>query len=321
MAEEKKQDLQKVNPLKQFEQQVALAKNVKDILKIDVVKNRYVANYSAISGRQDGLQAYEQESFAFIELVNNKPEIMECDPFSIVAGFLRGSSYALSFAGNHLSVYPRNVKQRDGSYKKVLIVEPQAHGKRRLLEKMPAIKEIMEGVLVFKDEEFIYDRKQKKVLSHKSKWPEPEPSETTVVGAYCTVKFQDGTEREVVVTQTELKKARAASKMNEGGDLWIKYYGEACKKTTYNRAFKVYWDKPQTDKLFSYTVPDDSDGGETVDAASEDVSAADPTMIDQAQPAAEQKDDFKSNVNESTGEVYEEAKVVEKSKKKTEPFI
>lgn len=320
--EEKKNELQKINPIKQFEQALTTAKNVKDILKIDVVKNRYVANYKGISGREDGLQVFESESFAFIDMANAKPEILECDPYSIVSGFLRASTYGLSFQGNHLSVYPRNVKQRDGKFKKMLVVEPQAHGKRRMLEKMPSIKEVVEGVLIYKGEEFVYDRKQKKVISHKSTWPEPEPSETTVVGAYCTIKFSDATEREVVVTANELKKARAASKMADGGDLWIKYYGEACKKTAYNRAFKVYWDKPQTDAVFTYTAsPED----EAIDTQAEDVTdQIDATVIEQhATPAAEDQEapksdlPFQANVNESTGEIYPTEEVSQKEAKST----
>jgi recombinational DNA repair protein RecT len=318
MAEEKK-EVAKVNPIRQFEQQVALAKSVKDVLKIDIVKNRYVANHTAITGHADGLQVYEQESFAFIDLANNKPEIMECDPFSIVAGFLRASNYALSFSGNDLSVYPRSVKQKDGSYKKVLIVEPQAHGKKRLIGRMPEVKTVDEGVLVFKNDVFKYDPKRKKVTVHEQSWPVPKAEEATVIAAYCTIHFKDGHEEDVIVSIDEIKAARAKSKMEGGGELWKSHFGEACKKTTYNRAFKVHWKKPQTDVLFKYDQPS---GEDTVDAQSEDVSdAVDPTVVDQAQPAVDQKDDFKSNVNESTGEVYEEAKVVQKEKKKPEAFI
>lgn len=320
MAEEKKesQDVAKINPLKQFEVAIKDAKNVKDILKIDSVKNRAVANYTDITGRDDGLKYYEQEAFAFIELANTKPEIIECDPISIIAGFLRASTFGLSFQGNHLAVYPRSVKQRDGSFKKMLVVDPMAHGKRRLLEKMPAIKEVIEGVLIYKGEEFIYDRKQKKVISHKSVWPEPEPSETNVVGAYCTIVFADKTEREVVVTASELKKARAASKMTEGGDLWTKYYGEACKKTAYNRAFKIYWDKPKSDAMFEYKVPDESDGADTQDTIGEDVTdQVDQTVIEtQHLPSEEMKDEkFQGNVNEETGQVYDEPKVTSQKTK------
>lgn len=316
MAEENKtQDVAKINPLKQFEMAISGAKQIKDLLKIDAVKNRHVANYQGMSGRNDGLNFFEQEANAFIFLTTLKPEILECDRMSIIQGFLHGADFALSFQGNDLSVYPRNVKQLDGSFKKMLVVEPQAHGKRRLLQKMPRIKEVMTGVLIYKDEVFEYDRKQKKVLKHVSKWPEPEANETTVEGAYCTIVFSDKTEREVVVNRHELKKARNASKMTDGGELWKTHYGEAAKKTAYNRAFKEYWEKPKTEALFQYSVPDDSDGSDTVDTQAEDVTdVVDQTVIAPGQQPQEtvNESEFHGNVNEQTGQVYEPQVVEEK---------
>lgn len=317
MADEKQtQDVAKINPLKQFEMAIKEAKSVKDILKIDSVKNRYVANYQAISGRTDGLQNYEAEAFAFMELATSKPDIMECDPVSIIAGFLRGSTFGLSFQGNHLSVYPRGVKQKDGSFKKMLVVEPQAHGKRRMLEKMPSIKEVKTGTLIYKGEKFVYDRKKKQVISHESIWPEPEASEATVMGAYCTIVFSDGKEEEIVVNQHELKKARTASKMADGGDLWIKYYGEAAKKTAYNRAFKEKWDKPKSDALFAYTVPDESDDSDTQDTTAEDVTdQVDQTVLSQGNSSSvQQEEKFNPSVNEQTGEEYQQANIVDDKK-------
>lgn len=311
MAEENK--VQKINPLKQFEDQVAVAKGVKDILKIDIVKNRYVANFAAISGRDDGLQVFEQEAFAFIDLVNTKPEIMECDPFSIVAGVIRASTYGLSFSGNDLSVYPRGVKQKDGSFKKVLVVEPQAHGKKRLLPRVAGIKKVDEGVVVYKDDVFAYSPKSKQVTKHEQKWPVPAASEDTVIAAYCTIHFDDGHTEDVIVNNHRLKAARAASKMNGGGDLWNKYYEEACKKTTYNAAFKVHWKKPDTAVLFKqWEAPEEQD---TQDIPTEEV---DPTVIS---PSVE-TETFNPAVNEQTGEVYtptEEATTKKQPKPKKEP--
>lgn len=316
MADENK--IQKINPLKQFEQQVAVAKNVKDILKIDIVKNRYIANFTALTGRSDGLQVFEQEAFAFIDLVNTKPEIMECDPFSIVAGLIRASTYGLSFSGNDLSVYPRGVKQKDGSFKKALVVEPQAHGKKRLLARVAGIKKIDEGVVVYKDDTFAYSPKLKQVTKHEQKWPVPVASEDTVIAAYCTVHFEDGHTEDVIVNNHRLKAARAASKMTNGGDLWIKYYEEACKKTTYNAAFKVHWKKPETAVLFQqWEAPDDQP--ETQDITSEEV---DPTVIS---PSVE-TETFNPAVNEQTGEVYPTEEVKQKKqpkpkKEEEEPFV
>lgn len=259
MSDEKKV----MNPLRKLEQEVSVAKNVKDILKISLLSDRYIANYQAVSGRKDGRERFEREAFAFIDLVNSKPEIMECDPFSIMAGFIKASTTGCSFTDGKLSVYPRGVKQKDGSFKKMLVVSPDAHGKREMLERMPTIKEIVEGVVVYNKDKFVYDAKNKKVITHEQEFPSPAPSEETVKGAYCTVMFTDGTSKEVVLTLHELKAARSKSpnvsyiekdgqnvKVRDGGELWNKFYGEACKKSTYNRAFKIYHKLPETAMTF-----------------------------------------------------------------------
>ncbi len=307
----------KKNPLKVFEEQIALAKGVKDILKTTLVKDRYVANFQGISGRADGAQVFEQESFAFIDLANNKPEIMACDAFSIVAGFLKASTYPLSFSGNDLAVYPRNIKQKDGSFKSVLIVEPMAHGKRRLIENMKGVKEVPEAIIVFHNDAFEADVLNEKVILHKQTWPRPEATEATVVGVYVRIKHDDGTFRDIIMDQHEIKKARLKSKMANGGELWTTHYGEAVKKTVYNRAFKVVYKKPKSDAMFQqFEGPEE-----------ESDLPFEPANVVEEQKQGEQQSDFNPNVNESTGEVYEKTEEVktspkkDKAKKSEEPFI
>lgn len=311
------EQIQKRNPLKVFEEQVALAKGVKDIIKMDLVKERYVATFEGISGRKDGLQVFEQEAFAFIDLANNRPDIMNCDPFSIVAGFIKAATFGLSVAGNDLSIYPRGVKQKDGSYKNVLVVEPQAHGKKRLISRMDNVDRVDEGVLVFSKDTFDFDARNHKVLSHKQTWPRPEASPETVIGCYCTIHYKNGTSRDIVIDANEIKKARSASKMTDGGDLWIKFYGEACKKTVYNRAFKVLYKKPSSDALFSQFEGPESDA--VIEMQAEEVRDEQPTQHTQdQQPPA--------NVDTDTGEVTEAEEVKEEprketKRKKSEPFV
>lgn len=283
-------DIAKVNPVKALENQIAQAKSVKDVLKVDFAKDRFITNWNALSGRQDGLQKYEQEVLNFIELANSKPDIMNCDKFSIVAGFMRAAGWNLSFQGNDLSVYPRGGK---------LVVEPQAHGKRRLLEKMSTIKEVAAGTIVFKGENFVYDIRRKVVVKHEIKWPAPEANPSTVDGAYCTITYTDGSQRDILVNASEIAKARAASKMQDGGQLWIQYYGEACKKTAYNRAFKELWRKPETTVFYEqWESKDEDQQPETVDQNVEVMDIPDSTSVGETKPisATEQ-------VNTDTGEV------------------
>ena len=256
------------NPIKALERQIQSAKTVKDVLKVPFAKDRYIANFQAMSGRTDGLQQFESEAFNFMELANAKPEIMQCDKFSIIAGFMRAAVWNLSFMGNDLSVYPRGGK---------LVVEPQAHGKRRLLEKMPGVKEVKEGVIVFDKDEFEADVANDKVIKHKQKWPRPEAKPENVTGAYCRIVYDNGTTRDIIIDSSEIAKARKASKMQDGGALWTQYYGEAVKKTAYNRAFKVMWRKPEASVLYEqWEAPE---GGEDIPEA-QVMEPSEPVMPD-----------------------------------------
>lgn len=299
-----------LNPLKKLEAEIASAKDVKGLLKIGVLSDRYIANFEAGTGRKDGKEMYEREAFAFIELANKNPAIFECDPFSVFAGFIKAGMTGLSFGSGKLSAIP---KMMNG--KKILTVEPDAHGKREMLERMPTIKKIDEGVVIFNKDAFVFDAKNKKVVKHEQAWPRPEASEANVVGAYCTVHFTDGHSEDVVVDLNELKKARAKStnvswvdgaKVKDGGQLWVQHYGEACKKTTYNRAFKVYYKQPSTAVIFKQFESKEEDEQVTTDVAHTTVSEEDVFPTATQEEAAQVVD----------AEVVEEAKTAPKEKKK-----
>lgn len=251
-----KQAVQKVNknPLKQLEMTIAEAKNVKDLLQISVVSNRYIKNFEAATGRSDGAETFEREAFAFIELANNKPDIMKADKMSIFAGFVKAASTGLSFSSGKLSVYVRGGK---------LVVDPDAHGKKEMLERMPDIKKVDEGILVYAGDEFRFDSVAKRVTKHEQVWPRPKASEENIAGAYCTVHFTDGHREDVLVDIEEIKIARSKAPTQ---NVWNQHFGEMCKKTTYNRAKKVLYKQPNTVVLFGAW-----EGKETEDVTHQEV--------------------------------------------------
>lgn len=307
MAEEKK-ELVKQNPIKALEQAVAAAKSVKDLLKIDVVSERYIANYQAFSGRSDGRERFERDSFAFMEIANNKPEILECDPFSIFAGFIKTAAYGIPIQSKKWSIYPRNVKIKDG-WKKNLVVDLDAHGKKEALEKMDSIKRIDDGVVIFKTDEFRYDPKNKKVIKHELvDFPSPKASKENIKGAYCTVHFTDGRSEDVLLTVAEIETARAKSPAPDG-PAWGQSYGEMCKKSTYNRAFKIYYRTPDTAVLYRQF---DVDAAPTQDIPHEDVELPTP------------EPEVPENVDTETGEEIKPVvvePVIPKDKKPEDDFL
>lgn len=251
--EQKKDGVAKVNPLKKLEQQLAAATNVKDMLKIDVISQRYIANYEAGTGRTDGKETFEREAFAFMEIANADPEIMKCDRMSIFAGFIKSGFTGLPFSSGKLSIYPRGGK---------LVVEPDAHGKKEMMQRMKEIKKIDEAVVVFADDIFVIDAIKKLVVKHEQSFPVPEAKKETVKAAYCCIHFTDGHREDVIMSIHEIEKARLRSRQ-PNGIMWKDHYGEACKKTTYNRGYKVHYKRPETSLLYKQFEGDDEQTVET----------------------------------------------------------
>jgi hypothetical protein len=185
---------------------------------------------------------------------------------------------------------------------------------------MEEIKRVPEPVLVMQGDKFIHDKLNGVIREHST----TDKSATKITldnifASYQRIMYKDGSIIDVVVYHDDLVKAKDKSKMKSDQGLWQTWPGEASKKTATNRAFRLYHKYP--DNVVLYGNDNDSED-ESGQPAYQEARIEEPTPPAQTQPSAEdKKEDFKSNVNESTGEVYEEAKVVEKSKKKTDSFI
>ena len=315
---DQKQELQKVNPIKALEKSIAEAKNVKDLLSIPAIHNRYVKNYEMGTGRHDGEARYERDLFSYIEKVNNNAELLECDPFSHFAAFVKIGTYGVS--PDKIYLQPQGVKQKDGSYKKVVKVSTDPFAKKELLERMPTILRVGDPMLVFNADTFKVDPKNKKVLKHEQEFPQPKASEETIKAVYLTVDWAGGYSTEYWLSLEELKTRRSKSKMNGGGALWQEHFGEAAKKSVINYLFKAEYKAPETQMLFPQY--------EQAVVADEEPTDADviPEVVSDSSDVPEDK--FDGNVNEQTGEVYEKAVSekpdADKKKKKKgdeEPFI
>lgn len=303
MAEQNQQT--QISPLKDLENKISAAKNMKDLLAIDVIRSRYVKNYMASTKLKDGEERYERDMQAFMEKANANPDLLQCDPFSIFAAFIKMGSYAVT--ADKIYLQSQGVKQKDGSYKKMMKVDLTPFGKTELLERMPAIKHINSPMLVFKGDDFKYDPIKQLVVKHDQQWPTPNPSESTVIGVYCRIEYKDGRIVDVTRSLEELKKHRAASRMTDGGELWKTHYGEAAKKSVINHIFKTKYKQPDTAVLFSQYEPKD-----TEDIGHEEISVDDKLVPDAVIDVPEENDVV--NSDPSKNDVVHEPTVVETPK-------
>jgi len=310
MSEEKKTDLQKVNPIKQLESQLAEARNVKEVFSIDLVRERFIKNYEAVTGKKDGENRYNQERFAYLEIIADKPELNKVDKFYHFAAIVKAGTTGLSFRDGKLYVIPTGTGVK---------VQSSPAGKREQLEMMPTVKRAPEPILVMKGDKFVHDKLNGVVKEHYT----TEKSEQKILlenifASYQRIMFNDGTIADTVVYHDDLVKAKSKSKMKSDFGLWETWPGEASKKTSTNRAFRLYHKYPDNIVVFGNEITESDDVEQPAYA---EVMAEKPQ---QTQEQPEPKEEFHKNLNEGTGELYptEEVKEQPKATKKTrEPLI
>jgi hypothetical protein len=288
--------------LQSFEQAIAKAKNAQELFTIEAVKDRFVKNFEAVTGRKDGLNRLEQERFAYLQLIHDKgDDVKKAAPFYHFSALIYAATTGLSFRDNKIYV------QSNG--KGGLKVSTSPAGKREMLEMMKEVKEAPEAVLVLKGDKFSWDKRNRRVLEHTTTEKSITDTKLTldnIVAAYQTIYYNDNTSVDVVVTHDELVKAKSKSKMPDKGP-WVDWVGEMCKKTATNRAFRLYHRYPDN----VVTIPiDDSDDDGTDDSYKDAEVMPDPTVTEAP-----------DNVDAETGEVHDDVTPTEEYKpeeKKTE---
>lgn len=272
-----------MSQLQKFETAIREAKTVKDLFHLPDVRERFVKNYEAVSGRKDGENRLEQERFAYLQIVADKPDLQKVDNFYHVAAIVYAGTTGLSFRDNKLYVYPNG---RGG-----LKVQSSPAGKREMFEMMPEIKRVPEAVVVYKGDHFVVDKMNQTVKEHHSTKDTIEKNTLENLRAvYQRIEYKDGRIVDVVMYQDEILKAKTKSKTKDGGP-WNDWPMDMAKKTVLNRAFRLYHHYPDNVVLYGPTVDDNEDGGNDYTDAT--------IMPDEPMQTLDNGD----SVNTSTGEV------------------
>jgi len=272
-------------PVARLDQQLAQVKNVKDLFAIPDVKQRFIKNFEAVTGRKDGENRLEQEKFAYMEILNEKPELKAAPMFSHFSSLVKAGTTGLSFRDNKLYVQP--VKNREGEVVALKVTSSPA-GKREQFEMMPNVKEAPEAQVVMKGDIFIYDKLNQRIIKHETtEKTSTEMKLDNILYSYQRIVYKDGSVKDVVVPHDDLVQAKKKSKIKSAdAGLWIEFPGEACKKTATNRAFRLYHKYPDNVILYDHEAEEDN----TVDGSHE-------IEIPENQ--------IPQNVDQDSGEVYE----------------
>lgn len=221
--------------LKKINADLAAAKSVKEALSLDFVKDTFIRNYQAITGRADGSNRFMNETFHYLEIVNGSDKLQKCDRFSHFAAIIKAGTTGLSF-GKDGQLYPI-------PYGTTVKVQIGAHGKRELLRTMPNVKFVGEGQVILKGDTFAHDKLNNIIVSHVASEKQPKPTIDNIVASYVRIAFTDRTV-DVVVYNEDLVKAKNKSRDQNETSAWNNWTVQMAVKVAYNRAYKLYYSPP-----------------------------------------------------------------------------
>lgn len=220
------------NQLATLDAKIANVKDVKEIFSIPDVKEIFKKNYAATTGKPDGDNKFEQERFAYLQLLADKPELRDVNKFFHLGAIVYAGTTGLTFRDGTLYVYPNG--------KGGLKVQASPAGKRQMMERMETISKVPTAQVVMKGDIFHFDKLNEIILKHETTEKSViEEKLENIVAAYQRIKWKDGSITDVVVWQSELIRARSKSKIKGDGGVW-EWVFQACQKTATNRAFSKY---------------------------------------------------------------------------------
>lgn len=301
MAEENK------NQIAKFDQQLSMAKSVKDLFEITDVKQRAIKGYEATTGRKDGENRFQQERFAYLEIINQKPELKGAPMWTHFKVINKVMHSGLSLRDNKLYLQSISKDNKIVDIK----VDPSPAGRREMMELMPNVKKAPEAQVVMEGDEFVYDKLNQKIIKHISTEKSKKDLKLeNIVFSYQRIVWSDGSITDVVVPHDDLVSAKKKSKIKSvDAGLWVEFPGEACKKTATNRAFRLYHKYPDNAVMLDSA---DDETQTSIDTYHEDVT--DPAGYEpevNSEASAEQ-------VDENTGEVTQAEEATKMNENKPE---
>jgi len=268
--------------LKKQEQELTQARSVKEALQVGFVRERFVKNYEAITGRKDGDNRFQAEVFHYLELIQDNEKLKAADRFSHFGAIVKAGTTGLSF-GKEGQLYPI-------LYGNVVKVQIGAHGKRELLRRMPNVKHIAEGQVVLKGDEFKHDKANNKVLVHIPADKEAPLILDNIRAAYFRIIWKDNNFTDIVVYHDEIVKAKAKSKMQSEQSTWNTWPGQMAVKVAYNRGYKLYYSPPQIEVEDLKQFDADEEDDIVVDTTVQDVTHQEAKVV--SEPSGDEMDEF-----------------------------
>lgn len=169
--------------------------------------------------KQKAEQLFENESFAFLKILTENPDLQDCSQLSMKGCFLEAVNSGLSFSKSKNLVYLtyRNitVKQGTNSYKeKRMVWDETPDGEVYLRQRVGSVKYVKTPIIVYDCDNYSVTGGSNPSIFHELKLPKPEGAK--VVLGYTFVIDGDGKEHLFWIDTAGIERLKKYSERNNG---------------------------------------------------------------------------------------------------------
>ena len=178
-----------------------------DIVKADIVRDRFISIYDTLWGNGTGEAAYERESIYFNKLLREKPELQNGTRFSLFTAFIdlaicglsleQGARALCYLIGRNVNIGTRERPVWEGR----VVLTISAYGELVLRARAGQIRHADNPVLVYENDEFSFsDRGGRKEVNYTCRLPH---AGKRVVACYLRLTRADGSIDYSVMTEED----------------------------------------------------------------------------------------------------------------------
>lgn len=180
---------------------------VLDIVKADIVRDRFISIYDTLWGNGTGEAAYERESIYFNKLLREKPELQNGTRFSLFTAFIdlaicglsleQGARALCYLIGRNVNIGTRERPVWEGR----VVLTISAYGELVLRARAGQIRHADNPVLVYENDEFSFsDRGGRKEVNYTCRLPH---AGKRVIACYLRITRADGSIDYSVMTEED----------------------------------------------------------------------------------------------------------------------
>lgn len=178
-----------------------------DIVKADIVRDRFISIYDTLWGNGTGEAAYERESIYFNKLLREKPELQNGTRFSLFTAFIdlaicglsleQGARALCYLIGRNVNIGTRERPVWEGR----VVLTISAYGELVLRARAGQIRHADNPVLVYENDEFSFsDRGGRKEVNYTCRLPH---AGKRVVACYLRLTRADGSIDYSIMTEED----------------------------------------------------------------------------------------------------------------------